>query len=36
MLIFGEAHLRKILTLFGSYYNQSRTQLSLLKDAPMG
>ena len=35
MLIFGEAHLRKILTLFGSYYNQSRTHLSLLKDAPM-
>jgi transposase InsO family protein len=36
MLIFGEAHLRKILILFGSYYNQSRTHLSLLKDAPMG
>ena len=36
MLIFGEAHLRQILTSFGSYYNQSRTHLSLLKDAPMG
>ena len=36
MLIFGEAHLRKVLTLFASYYNQSRTHLSLLKDAPMG
>ncbi len=35
MLNFGEAHPRKILTLFGSYYNQSRTHLSLLKDAPM-
>ena len=36
MLIFGEAHLRKILTLYASYYNQSRTHLSLRKDAPMG
>jgi transposase InsO family protein len=36
MLIFGEAHLRKVLTLFALYYNQSRTHLSLLKDAPMG
>src|SRR5450830_506432 len=34
MLIFGEAHLRKVLTLFASYYNQLRTHLSLLKDAP--
>jgi transposase InsO family protein len=36
MVIFSEVHLRKILTLFGCYYNQSRTHLSLLKDAPMG
>ena len=36
MLIFGEAHLRKILTLYASYYNQSRTHRSLLKDAPVG
>lgn len=36
MLIFGEAHLRKILTLYASNYNQSRTHLSLRKDAPMG
>src|SRR5450830_1651066 len=35
MLIFGEAHLRQILTSFGSYYNQSRPHLSLLKDAPL-
>lgn len=35
MLIFGEAHLRKILTLYAFYYNQSRTHLSLRKDAPM-
>ena len=36
MLIFGEAHLRRILTLYASYYNESRTHLSLRKDAPMG
>jgi hypothetical protein len=36
MVIFGEAHLRKSLNLFGCYYNQSRTHLSLPKDAPMG
>ncbi|MGI8525548.1 MAG: integrase core domain-containing protein, partial [Pseudolabrys sp.] len=36
VLIFGEAHLRKILTFYASYYNQSRTHLSLRKDAPIG
>src|ERR1035437_10997279 len=36
MLIFDEAHLRKILTLYTSYYNESRTHLSLRKDAPLG
>jgi transposase InsO family protein len=36
MLIFGEAHLRHILTLYASYYNESRTHLSLRKDAPLG
>ena len=36
VLIFGEAHLRKILTLYAFYYNQSRTHLSLRKDAPIG
>jgi transposase InsO family protein len=25
MLIFGETHLRQILTLYASYYNESRT-----------
>jgi Integrase core domain len=29
MLIFGEAHLRQILTSYVSYYNESRTHLSL-------
>jgi transposase InsO family protein len=36
MLIFGEAHLRQILILYGSYYNESRTHLSLHKDTPLG
>ena len=35
MLISGEAHLRRILTLYASYYNESRTHLSLHKDAPL-
>jgi transposase InsO family protein len=36
MLILGEAHLRRILTLYASYYNESRTHLSLHKDTPLG
>jgi transposase InsO family protein len=36
MLIFGETHLRQILTLYAAYYNESRTHLSLHKDAPLG
>ena len=36
MLIFGGAHLRQILTSYGSYYNESRTHLSLHKDTPLG
>ena len=36
VLIFGETHLRQILTLYAAYYNQSRTHLSLHKDAPLG
>ena len=35
MLIFGEAHLRRILSLYATYYNESRTHLSLHKDAPL-
>ena len=36
ILIFGEAHLRQILTMYASYYNQSRTNLSLHKDMLTG
>jgi transposase InsO family protein len=35
VLIFGEAHLRQILISYASYYNESRTHLSLHKDAPL-
>jgi transposase InsO family protein len=34
MLIFGEAHLRRILSTYAAYYNQARTHLALRKDAP--
>jgi transposase InsO family protein len=35
MLIFGEAHLRQILSAYAAYYNQARTHLALQKDAPL-
>ena len=34
ILIFGEAHLRRILSAYAAYYNQVRTHLALQKDAP--
>jgi transposase InsO family protein len=36
MLVFGEAHLRQILSSYGAYYNEVRTHLALRKDAPLG
>jgi transposase InsO family protein len=36
MLIFGEAHLRRVLSSYAAYYNEVRTHLSLGKDAPQG
>src|SRR6266446_5945364 len=36
VLIFGEAHLREILSSYAAYYNQVRTHLALGKDAPLG
>ena len=36
MLIFGEAHLRQILSSYAAYYNQVRTHLALGKDTPLG
>jgi transposase InsO family protein len=35
VLIVGERHLRRILALYSSYYNESRTHLALEKDAPL-
>jgi hypothetical protein len=36
VLIFGAWHLRRILTSYSCYYNETRTHLSLDKDAPLG
>ena len=35
MLIFGKAHLRRILSAYVAYYNQARPHLALKKDAPL-
>ena len=35
LLIFGEAHLRRVLASYAVYYNQVRTHLALQKDAPL-
>jgi hypothetical protein len=35
MIIFGQAHLRRILRSYATYYNESRTHRSLNKDAPV-
>jgi transposase InsO family protein len=36
VLIFGEQHLLRILSLYSRYYNEARTHLGLGKDAPLG
>ena len=36
MLVFGEAHLRQILSSYAAYYNEVRTHLAPGKDAPLG
>jgi putative transposase len=35
VLIFDEHHLRRVLTLYSLYYNETRTHLGLGKDAPL-
>ena len=35
IVVFGEAHLRQILSSYAAYYNQARTHLTLHKDAPL-
>jgi len=34
VVVFGEAHLHRILKAYAAYYNEVRTHLSLRKDAP--
>src|SRR6266446_11009492 len=34
VLIFGELHLRRILTLYSLYYNETRTHLGLVQGRP--
>jgi transposase InsO family protein len=35
VIVFGEAHLRRTLTEYATYYNKLRTHQSLTKDAPL-
>jgi len=35
VIVFGEAYLRRIVSLYASYYNEAHTHLSLGKDAPI-
>jgi len=35
VLIFGERHLRRVLTTYSAYYNEMRTHLALDKDTPL-
>jgi hypothetical protein len=35
LIVFGEAHLRRILRCYAHYYNEMRTHRSLNKDAPV-
>jgi transposase InsO family protein len=35
VVVFGERHLRNLLSSYQNYYNDSRTHLSLNKDAPL-
>ena len=35
VVVFGERHLRRVLSAYAAYYNQTRPHRSLQKDAPM-
>ena len=35
IVVFGEAHLRRVLSAYAAYYNQTRTHLALKKNAPL-
>ena len=34
VVVFGEQHLRHLLSAYQRYYDEARTHLSLMKDAP--
>jgi hypothetical protein len=34
-MVIGETHLRRIVSMYASHYNEARTHLSLGKDAPI-
>jgi len=36
IVIFGEAHLRRVLSAYATYYNRARPHMALQKDAPLG
>ena len=35
VIVLGETHLRRVVSLYARYYNETRTHLSLGKDAPI-
>ena len=35
VMVLGEGHLRRIMSMYVGYYNQARTHLALRKDAPV-
>jgi hypothetical protein len=35
LVIFSEAHLRRVLRAYADYYNGTRTHMSLNKDTPL-
>jgi len=35
VIVFGETHLRRIMSVYASSYNEARTHLSLGKDVPI-
>jgi len=36
VIVLCQSHLRTMMTAYADYYNETRTHLSLGKDAPMG
>jgi hypothetical protein len=35
VIVFGERHLRRVLSAYAAYYNRTRPHRSLQKDAPL-